>query len=234
MLIMASQTNRTEEQSDAYRLRMLVSIVASQLFILAIVLCWPRINLPANENLVYNTDGQDLIPVLEIQPTRQAQKPPPPPAPLIPISVEDDIIIEEEIEFEDTFLVLEEYAENLFDDTAAATTMGNNATSKAPERGPKEMRFVEPEWPRAARRKRIRADVIVEVLVDEKGLVREAKVVDRYMYEGETDQKAKVSELKYGLEEAAVEAAKRWMFQPARQDGNPVKSYKKITFSFGK
>ena len=96
------------------------------------------------------------------------------------------------------------------------------------------MRFVEPEWPREARRKRIRADVLVEVLVDEKGLVREAKVVERFLYQGDSDQKEEVPELKYGLEEAAVAAAKRWMFQPARQDGNPVKSYKTITFSFGK
>ena len=177
---------------------------------------------------------QDIIALEEIQPTRQTQKPPPPPPPLIPIVVADDIIIEEEIEVEDQALVLEEYAENLFDDTAQITTAGNNATSKAPERGPKEMRFVEPEWPREARRKKVRADVIVEVLVDEKGLVREANVVDRYLYQKDSDEKEQVAELKYGLEEAAVAAAKRWMFQPARQDGNPVKSYKTITFSFGK
>lgn len=213
---------------------MLVSIVAVQFIILACVLWWPNIKWTPDEDLIYNTRGNDLIPLLEIQPTRQASKPPPPPSPLIPIAVDDDVILEEDIEIEDQFLVLDEYAENLFDDTSTSEAAGSASRSKAPERGPKEMRFVEPEWPRAARRKRIRADVIVEVLVDEKGLVREAKVVDRYMYEGDTDQKAQVAELKYGLEEAAVEAAKRWMFQPARQDGNPVQAYKQITFSFGK
>ena len=231
---MATRRERTQHQSHTYRVRMLVSIVAAQLCILLCILFWPDIQAPIDNSLVYNTRGTDLIPLREIQPTRQAQKPPPPPPPLLPVAVEEDIIIEEEIEVDDQFLVVDEYADNLFDDTATETVSGSNSSSKAPDRGPKEMRFVEPEWPRAARRKKIRADVIVEVLVDEKGLVREARVVDRYMYEGESDQKAQVTELNFGLEEAAVAAAKRWMFQPARQDGNPVKSYKQITFSFGK
>ena len=231
---MATRFGRSQKQSHAYRLRMLISIVVVQLLTLAVITWWPNIQWMPNEDLIYNTRGQDLIAIEEIQPTRHAQKPPPPPPPLIPVLVSDDVLIEEPIEVEDQFLILEEYAENLFDDTADRTTTGANTTSKAPERGPKEMRFVEPEWPREARRKKVRADVMVEVLVDEKGLVREAKVVDRYLYKGDTDQKEQVSELKYGLEEAAVAAAKRWMFQPARQDGNAVKSYKTITFSFGK
>jgi len=231
---MTIRFDRSQEQSYKYRLRIQISIVVALLLSLAFVYWWPNINLSPNEDLIYNTRGQDLIAIEEIQPTKQTQKPPPPPPPLIPIVVDDDIIIEEEIEVEDQFLVLEEYAENLFEDTAEITSAGSGSTSKAPERGPKEMRFVEPEWPREARRKRIRADVLVEVLVDEKGLVREAKVVERFLYQGDSDEKEEVPELKYGLEEAAVAAAKRWMFQPARQDGNAVKSYKTITFSFGK
>ena len=231
---MATRFDRSQRQSRAYRLRILGSIVVAQLLVIAFVTWWPNIQWMPDDDLIYNTRGQDLIALEEIQPTRHAQKPPPPPPPLIPTVVADDIILEEEIEIEDTFLVLEEYADNLFEDTSNITAAGSNTTSKAPERGPKEMRFVEPEWPREARRKRVRADVMVEVLVDEKGLVRDARVVDRYLYEKDSDEKEQVAELKYGLEEAAVAAAKRWMFQPARQDGNPVKSYKTITFSFGK
>ena len=231
---MAARFDRPKEQSHAYRLRIQISIVVAQLFALACIWWWPNLQWTPNEDLIYNTRGQDLIALEEVQPTRHAQKPPPPPPPLIPIVIQDDLIIEEEIEVEDEFLILEEYAENLFDDTAEITTTGSNSTSKAPERGPKAMRFVEPAWPREALRRRIGADVIVEVLVDEKGLVREAKVIERYMYPKNSDTKEQVSELKYGLEEAAIEAAKRWMFQPARQDGNPVKSYKTITLSFGK
>ena len=212
----------------------MIAVVAAELVLIAMFRWWPDISLASTDAVIYDTRGQEIIAIEEIQPTRQAQKPPPPPPPLIPILVADDIIIEEEIELDDQFLVLEEYAENLFDDTQEILSSGESQSSKAPEVGPKPMRFVEPEFTRAAQRRRIRADVIVEVLVDEKGLVREAKIVERYLYSGSSDTPESVPELKYGLEESAIAAAKRWMFQPARQDGEPVASYKTITFSFGK
>ena len=215
-------------------MRLLIAVVAVELLLIALVHWWPNISFSSSEPIIYDTRGQETIALEEIQPTRQAQKPPPPPPPLIPVVVDDDIIIEEEIELEDQFLVLEEYADNLFEETKDVVSSGEGQASMAPEVGPKPMRFVEPEFTKAAQRRRIRADVVVEVLVDEKGLVREAKIVERLLYSGSDDTPKPVPELKYGLEESAITAAKRWMFQPARQDGIPVASYKTITFSFGK
>ena len=74
---------------------------------------------------------------------------------------------------------------------------------------------------------------MIEVLVDEKGKVQEAKIVQRYVYSKNKKEKKSVAILGYGLEESALSAAQRWTFRPARQNGYPVQSYTTLTFSFG-
>ena len=228
---MPASVDRAHQKSSMYRVRMLLSTVLAQLILIGLVHWWPSFSRSSPDTAIYDTRGQELIAIEEIQPTRQAQKPPPPPPPLIPVEVQDDLIIEEEIEISDQFLTLDEYADELFEQQQLSGNVGKS--SKAPEVGPKPLRFVEPEYTRAARRKRVRAEVIVEVLVDEKGLVRNAKIVERFLYNGSGEEKELVSSLRYGLEESALAAAQRWMFQPARQNGQPVQSYTTLTFSFG-
>ncbi len=230
---MAASVDRLYEQFHAYHLRLLVAIVCAELALLAAIWWWPRLDRDRVDDTIYNTRAQEVIAIEEIQPTRQFQKPPPPPPPLIPVIVPDDIIIEDELDIDDVYLRLEQYADELFQESQEGLP-GAGQSSPAPEVGPKPLRFVEPEYTRAARRRQVRAEVIVEVLVDEKGLVREATIVERFLYEGTDDeQKEVVPELRYGLEESALAAARRWMFQPARQNGQPVKSYTTLTFSFG-
>ena len=223
---------RDHDKAFSYRVRLLLSVVGAQVLLLALVHWWPDLALNNNDKRIFDTRGQDLIAFEEIQPTQQSQKPPPPPPPLIPLIPEEDVIFEEEIEITDQPLVLEEYGEDIMQQDAQSTA-GAGRSATAAEIGPKPLRFVEPEYTRAARRRKIAAEVTVEVLVDEKGLVREAKIVERYLVEGPEDAKRSVNELNYGLEESALAAAQRWMFQPARQNGKPVQSYTTITFSFG-
>ncbi len=181
--------------------------------------------------VTFHTNGQELIAIEEIQPTRQTNRPPPPPPPVIPYVVPDDIVIENEIEYEDAFLTLEEYGveEEGVSDPAPAGVSGG---AVAPEVGPKPLRFVEPEYTREARRKNVKAEVVVEVLVDARGRVQTAKIIERYIYIKDKN-KTTVEMLEYGLEESALSAAERWTFRPARQNGQPVESYTTLTFSFG-
>ena len=99
--------------------------------------------------------------------------------------------------------------------------------------GPQVVRMSEPEYPRAAKRKKIKAELVLNLLIDERGLVREAAILERYLIGEDPNDKQPVAELGYGLEEAAFEAAHRWRFRPAYENGQPVSSYHTIKFMFG-
>jgi protein TonB len=188
---------------------------------------WP---LPADDgkDIVYHVKGQEVIEMDEIIPTEQARKQPPPPAPIIPLIVPEDVVIEEyDFDIAENFLDIEEPSEDV-----EIVEANDTATSTRAETSPKPVRFVEPEYTREAQRKNIRAQVVVEVLVDERGRVQDAKILERFLL-GKEDTPEPVAELGYGLEEAAVAAAERWMFRPARQNGKPVRSYYQLTISFG-
>ena len=231
LLNMPAAPGRKYERNDAYRLRLLYCTVGTIAFLIAIFKLWPLPGTPASSPFPYHTGGQELIALEEVQPTRQSTKPPPPPPPVIPLIVPDDIVIQEEVTFEDSFLKLEEYGDDL--DMAMPAPPGGGGTAVAPETAPKPVRFVEPEFPRAAQRKNVKAEVVVEVFVDDKGQVLDAKIVDRFLYSKNNKNKKAVPDLGYGLEESALSAAQRWTFRPAMQNGLPVKSYHTITFSFG-
>lgn len=227
---MPTFSERTYEKNDGYRLRVLSCTAGAILLLILIFTLWPLPGEPELDPFPYHTGGQELIAIEDIMPTRQSRKPPPPPPPMIPMIVPDDIFIEDEIEIKDAFLTLEEYG---VEEDLAEGTAGEAKSAKAPEVGPKPLRFVEPEYTREARRKNVKAEVVIEVFVDEMGKVQEAKIVQRYIYSKDNKQKKTVSSLSYGLEESALSAAQRWTFRPAHQNGSPVQSYTTLTFSFG-
>ncbi|MEA2558908.1 MAG: hypothetical protein QOH06_412 [Acidobacteriota bacterium] len=68
-----------------------------------------------------------------------------------------------------------------------------------------------------AREARVTGVVVLDTLIDEKGNVTDVKVLQG---------------LPMGLDEAAVEAVKRWKFKPATLDGQPVPVYYTLTVSF--
>ena len=68
-----------------------------------------------------------------------------------------------------------------------------------------------------ARAARAAGSVIVEVLIDRGGFVREATVV---------------KPMGHGLSEAALEAARQWTFAPSLHEGVPVEVSYDVTFDF--
>jgi len=74
-------------------------------------------------------------------------------------------------------------------------------------RAPIVMHRVEPQYTEKARKDRVSGVVIVEVLIDKTGIVREAVVLE---------------ELPDGLSGSAVAAVKQWVFQPGTFSGQPV------------
>jgi protein TonB len=74
-----------------------------------------------------------------------------------------------------------------------------------------------PVYPAKALKERVRGLVIVQVLVQEDGGVREVRI----------ERGARAD-----LNEAALEAARHWRFEPARKDGRFVRTYATIRFPF--
>jgi len=226
-----SSSNHERRYRDQYTTRVLAGIAASLLLVIVAVKAWPLPDGDAPSNLVFSTRGQEVIEIEEIIPTSQREQIPPPPAPLPPIVVPTDVILDDvPLEFSDSLLPIEEPG---LDPELTPGDEGPTANLAQAESGPKPVRIVEPEYTREARRKKIRAEVVVEVLIDEKGRVQESKIVERFILGDDDDPKEVVAEIGYGIEEAAINAAERWLFRPARQNGAAVRSYHPLTFRFG-
>lgn len=74
-----------------------------------------------------------------------------------------------------------------------------------------------PRYTEIARKARIQGVVRLEAIIDEQGNVTDIEVTEG---------------LPMGLTEAAVEAARRWRYQPARLDGRPVAVYFNLSVRF--
>ena len=74
-------------------------------------------------------------------------------------------------------------------------------------RAPVVLYKLEPEYSEDARKARVQGTVVLEGIIDEKGLTHAVKVRDG---------------LGFGLDEQAIEAVKRWRFRPATKDGKPL------------
>ncbi len=76
-----------------------------------------------------------------------------------------------------------------------------------------------PLYPDLARRAGVSGEVLLRVLVDEKGIVRDVTIL-------------KPSKANVGFEEAAKEAVMQWIFSPAIQNGEPVSVWVNIPVKF--
>ncbi|MGB4097777.1 MAG: TonB family protein [bacterium] len=84
-------------------------------------------------------------------------------------------------------------------------------------RAPTILKRVEPKYPEIARRARIQGLVILEAIIDKNGNVRDVKVI---------------KSLNSLCDEAAVEAAKQWKFEPGTQNDIPIDVIMNLTVQF--
>ena len=219
----------THRRHHAYSTRVLACLVAALLLAIGLVRFWPTWD--RTPEVVYSSRGTEAIQIEEIQPTSQSQeKKPPPPAPLPPVVVPNDAIVEDDpIEFEDANLIAEEVGEDEVDQEGVAEA----SAARRPDTNARLLRYVEPDYTRAARRNEVRARVVVEVQVNADGQVEDAAIVDRVLLDEQGQPREQVSQLGYGLEEAALSAARRCLFRPAEANGDPVSTRTTLTISFG-
>jgi len=151
------------------------------------------------------------IEIMEIPPTQQIQRPPAPPKPLIPIESEDDDMLDD-VTIEETDIVFDDY-----DDAPPPPPDDDEifeffAVSDKPQIIKKEV----PLYPDLARKAQIEGKVVVTVTIDKKGNVEKAIVFKSIPM----------------LDEAAVSAALRCKFKPAKQRDKFVKVKMNIPFDF--
>lgn len=97
-------------------------------------------------------------------------------------------------------------------------TSGENIPSVESETLPQQVYNPPPEYPLAARRQRLEGSVVVEVEVLEDGSTAGARIVkdcDVPLFSA-----------------SALEAVRKWKFQPALRGGKPVRSLERVRFVF--
>lgn len=82
---------------------------------------------------------------------------------------------------------------------------------------PKAIRKVNPVYPEIARKARIEGVVILDIIIDKQGNVRNIKVL---------------RPLGMGCTEAAIEAVKQWKYEPSTLNGKPIEIQGTITVTF--
>lgn len=207
----------------------MASVASTLLLMIMIVQYWPAggsgMQLP-----VFGASEQEVLAIEDILPTSQAalERPPPPPLPPIPVEEPPELDVDEQLDFDVTLPDIPgppSDGRDFFGD--AVSESSSSARSARP------VNFVEAEYTRDARRRNIRAQIVVEVTVDERGRVVGRRILGRYMAGGNETTLEAVSQIGFGLEESALTAAERFLFQPAEFRGEPVRSQYELRFSFG-
>ncbi len=152
------------------------------------------------------------IEVMQIPPTQQIQRPPAPPKPAIPIESEDDDLLDD-VTIEETVFEFSDV-----DDAPPPPPPEEEevfeffAVSEKPQIIKKEV----PVYPDLARRAQIEGKVVVTVTIDKQGNVEKADIFKSVPM----------------LDEAAIAAAMRCKFKPAKQRDKFVKVKMNIPFDF--
>lgn len=207
--------------------RFMFSLICAELILLLILKLWPA---QVETSTFYDDPFTDeVIYVERAIVTQQTNAPAAPPKPVIPVPVPNDEVIEEEIDFPEFDEVFTNF--DAMGEEGSSETGGEGKLVGSPEQSPRVFRIVEPTISDVAKRQNIKAKIIVTFLVGIDGQVEEAVVNEIRLYNG--DSYEVVDQIGYGILEATLEAASRWRFTPARDDGERVKTYVQNSFNIG-
>ena len=221
--------NSQQRYRASHATRVMATTAATLALLLLTVHFWPMARTQDPLFLMYRAPAPEVIALEDIQPTLQQRKPPPPPAPLPPVVMPEDRILEDPLLLDADYLPVEEAGPPEPSQKSEAIDAGVRIADSAP----RPILIAQPEHPRAARRRRIRAEITVRVNIDSNGRVDAHEIVSRYLLSDDGQTREPVDKLGFGLEEAALSAAKRSMFRPARKQGEAVRSQYVLSIKFG-
>jgi hypothetical protein len=204
------------------------TIIISQIFMISVFKFWPEQEIESYVPIFFE---KEAFIVEEMIVTKQTNTPASPPKPQIPIPVPNDIVIEDIIEFPE----LEELIS--FDSLSISITTGQRGDEERisgnPDRVPRISRIVEPTLTSEAMAAGIKSMVLVNFLVSSRGIVKEAYIAEIRLYEGSSERYEVVKDLEYGILQDVLEAAYKWRFRPAEEDGEQVGAYIQEAFLIG-
>ena len=164
----------------------------------------------------FKVDEQETVEIKEVKQTQQKKQPPPPPRPPVPIEKPDDQVLENENLDFDATLDLNETLSEPQQNTAPPEPKKKEKEEVVPfaviEEKPKlkggqKALYEALEYPSFAKRANIEGTVFLQFVVTKKGQVKDIKVL-RSPHEA--------------LEKAAIEAMKQMEFTPGKQRKQPV------------
>ncbi|MBO6793680.1 MAG: hypothetical protein JJ895_07210 [Balneolaceae bacterium] len=206
----------------------MAGIIVAQLLLISVFQFWPQQERNVTE-FIYPEDENIFVEEMVI--TKQANTPASPPKPQVPIPVPNDKVIEDEIEFPEFDNLIS------FDSLSIAETTGQtgdeNRISGNPDRPPRISRIVEPTLSSEALNANLKIMILVNFTVNKNGTVREAYVAEIRKYNGKSDEYEVVQTLGYGIIRDVMEAAYKWRFRPATEDGEEVGAYIQEAFLIG-
>ncbi len=218
---------RRHLDGDHYTLRLLVCVLIAQVLVLLCIKLWPIPLIIDPLDITYS--DPEAIQMEEIITTQQSRLAPPPPPPLPPVIHPDEIILDDDLTIDFSPLTITGPPM----DELPSEPNGNQSGTVPVTEPPKPIRIVTPEYPRSAQRRKIRAEVVITLIVDQQGNVQSPRVTEQYLLDPRGNSRTLVDELGYGIEEAAINAAMRSLFRPARKEGKIVTSNHTLTFKFG-
>ncbi len=179
--------------------------------IIVLVLLYSFKKFEADYKLEKKVDIQ--IETIDIPQTEQFNRPPPPARPSIPIASEDEDI-PDELTIDETEI---DFSQPLDDSPPpppeeAEPIVEFYALSEKPE----VIKKIEPAYPELARKAGIEGMVVVKVLIDTKGKVEKVEIVKSHPM----------------LDDAAIAAAKQFLFKPGKQRDRFVRVWMTIPFTF--
>lgn len=206
----------------------MMSVILVQISLILVFRYWPVQTYEAS--LDYEIIEQEVVVLDDIEITQQQTSPPPPPRPQMPNPVPDDEVIEQEIEI-DVDLNLPDLP-----DTEPGFGTGETGDEERivsnPQIPPTIVRIVEASAPDSVPAEyRGNLEMIVNFLVDSNGEVEEVSIMEIRLYDSDGNYE-QLDFVQHGLMEAVLKAAMQWRFRPARQDGEPVKSFTRQRFNY--
>lgn len=204
------------------------AIIIAQIFSISIVKFWPVAEVEPPK--IFSFDKRAII-VEEMIVTKQANAPAAPPKPQIPIPVPNDQVIDEIIDFPEFDMTFT--SDPLSEGLTTGQRGDEEKISGNPDRPPRVIKIVEPVVPEEAKQAKIKAMITVNFLVLKDGSVKEAYISEIRKYKGESEEYELVKDIGFGLLEATIEAAYKWRFRPANEQGEKIGAYTQDVFTFG-